>query len=148
MAMSAHVRTTARVGLGRAGWLTRLAGFAGIVAILLQGALPIAHQARMAASDHSYSDYLVAFGDVAKVCGADERTTVGDRPTKPAPSHRIPVCPICLAAQSASSFLLPTGVIAPIPVEVAQTATTVAVTTVRLASVATGAQPRAPPQAI
>lgn len=154
MSISASIQLTALARLRRAGWLARVAALAGIVAVLLQGALPIAHQAtahqlQLATSDPLYADYLAAFGDETTIylCGT-ENAASGDKPTKPGPSHRLPSCPLCMAAQHASGFLPPVGVAMPIPAQGPKTVATVVVTVRRAVGAATDAQARAPPQAI
>lgn len=148
MSRSAPFPTTALAGFRRGGGLARLAALAGVLAVLLQGALPIAHQARMATSDRLYADYLIAFGEAANhaLCGFDTAASGDDWPAKPVPSDHPPSCPLCLAALQASSFLPPVGMAAPMPAQHSTVVTTIRVAAARPLAIASEARARAPPQ--
>jgi hypothetical protein len=151
MPRSAPSPTTVLAGFRRAGWPARLAALAGILAVLLQGALPMAHRAGMAtASEQRYADYLSVFGTAATVslCSTDDAARGGDRPAGPGSSHHLASCPICLAAQHATGFLPPVGGVTPAPLRSIATVVTVTEAAPRTVATATDAQPRAPPLAV
>jgi hypothetical protein len=151
MPRSAPSPTTVLAGFRRAAWQPRLAALAGILAVLLQGALPIAHPAGMAsASERRYADYLSVFGAAATVslCSTDDAARGGDRPARPGPSHHLASCPICLAAQHATGFLPPVGAVTPAPLRSFATVVTAMEVAPRAVATATAAQPRAPPLAV
>jgi hypothetical protein len=134
----------------RAGWPARVAAFGGVLAVLLQAALPIAHQAAMALPDGRYADYRSAFGAVSDhaLCVIDAAASGDDRPVKPEPSEQQPPCPLCLAALHAPGWLPPLGVAAPVPTQAAESIAIMAVTAGRPVATESDAQARAPPRLI
>jgi hypothetical protein len=120
-----------------------------MLAVLLQGALPIAHQAGMASSDRLYADYLIAFGAAANhaLCSVDI-VPGGARPAQPVPSDRQPSCPLCLAALQASNILPPIGVVPPMPAQHATVVPTIRVAAAHPVAIASEARARAPPRPI
>ncbi len=145
MSRSAPFPATALAGFRRGGGLARLAALASVLAVLLQGALPIAHQDRMASSDRLYADYLIAFGDAANhaLCAVD--APGGDRPV---PSDHQPSCSFCLAALQVSSFLPPSGMATPVPAQHATVVPTVRVAAAHAVAIPSEARARAPPQPV
>jgi hypothetical protein len=147
MPRSAPHPTTALTRFRRAGWPARLAALAGILAVLLQGALPIAHPARAAESDRRYADYLSVFGAAAtlSLCRIDAAALGGDRPSGPGAAHPRSSCPICLAALHAASLPPPVGVVTPAPAQIFEIVLPVADAAGSPVATAIAAQPRAPP---
>jgi hypothetical protein len=134
----------------RAGWPARVATFGGVLAVLLQGALPIAHQAGMAMPDPHYADYRSAFGAAADhaLCAIDAAAPGDDRPAKPGSSEPAPSCPLCLAALQATGWLPPVGVTPPAPPHSAAPVALAAVAAGRSAAIQSDAQARAPPRPV
>jgi len=134
----------------RAGWPARVAAFGGVLAVLLQGALPIAHQAGMAPPDGRYADYRSAFGAAADhaLCAIDAAALGDERPAKPGPSEQPPSCPLCLAALHAPSWLPPLDVTAPVPARATESVTLLAVAAGRPIATESDARARAPPRLI
>jgi len=132
----------------RRGWPVRLAALAGVLALLLQGALPIALAVPTAVGDRFDASYVGVFGDATSValCGAERAVSNDDRPAKPDSSHRCAPCPLCLATQHAASLLPPAAVATPQPAPAVVRITGRVVTKPRPLRATADAQARAPPQ--
>ena len=113
----APIRTSLLARFRRAGRLARAAALAGLVGLLLQVALPLAHPAAAASPDRLYADYRAAFGAAADrfLCATADGSGA---PAAPERAHRHAVCVLCLAAQHPPSFLAPAGVTTPLPAQV------------------------------
>jgi hypothetical protein len=153
MPRSALLSRAARARPRRTGWparvATHVATFGGVLAVLLQGALPIAHQAGMTMPDPHYADYRSAFGAASEhaLCAIDVAPDDG-RPAKPGSSDQALSCPLCLAALQATGWLPRVGVTPPVPPHDAAPVALAAVVAWHPAAIQSDAQARAPPRLI
>lgn len=95
----------------RSGRAARFGAFAGILAVLLQGAAPVAHLALSAISspDPALAAYTAAFGDLARgaLCAASGDGEDDGLPSRNAAHHGLLACATCQAVQQ-TGLLLPT----------------------------------------
>jgi len=136
-------------GVLRRGGLTWLAALAGTLAILMQGAVPIAQPLLMPAMNSLDGVHAEALAPMwGAFCGGDQEVAAKSVPSKRHGQHGAPVCPFCQAVQHAGLLLPPAapGVAAPLALEAAVAVARPALPSAHRPS--TGVQARAPPAGV
>jgi hypothetical protein len=89
--------------------LARIAAFAGIVALLLQGALVAAHGAAPAPSGMPGGGYRLALGQpwLAAFCSGGATSHDPGAPAGSGTDHALPTCPLCQALQHVGPWFPP-----------------------------------------
>jgi len=134
------------LGALRRGGLTWLAALAGMLAILLQGAVPIAQPLVMPAMNSLDGVYAEALAPMwGLLCSSNPELAGTSAPSKRHTQHGSPVCAFCQAVQHAGLLLTPAapGLSAPLGFAPAVAVARPARPPAQRSS--TGVQARAPP---
>ena len=94
----------------RSGGLWARAGaLAGIIAILLQGVVAVAHDVQLARMDMRAQGYRLALGALAPAVFCGVGRSDGRAPAGSGSEHGLPACPLCQALHQYGAWLPPTN---------------------------------------